>query len=320
MASASLNDRINSRENFHKSLKESLDDSLKQTGYNDLNENWHSIRMFMMSITHQYEKGANSGLPQEVEFEYDLHELWYWVVHSARYLSSDHPAQDRLVNQVLHAREMGVLSWKKIEPLKAGEGEEEEHDQETEIATTSNGNIWADLPFLVDEVQAAWKMSMNFPLVERHNLSAFIARLASVGVCDPELGIVALWILRDTLETPRPLTGRTGEATNTSDSEQQLTTTIADLLPATLSWFLYCGYKIQNLCLVNQDFEADSETGELAKAANVTPNSGLSVARWTFWRDRLEEISCCEDEEVAPLALKTWRIMKSWDGRIETTN
>jgi hypothetical protein len=320
MASASLNDRIKSRENFHTSFKDSVDADLKQTGYNDLNKNWHSIRMFIMSITRQYERAANSDIPQEVEFEYDLHELWYWVVHSARYLSSDHPAQDRLVNQVLHAREMGVLSRKKIEPSKAGEGEEEEHDQETETATTSDGNIWADLPFLVDEVQAAWKTSTKFPSVERHNLSAFIARLASVGVRDPELGIVALWILRDTLETPRPLTGRTGEATNTSDSEQQLTTTVADLLPATLSWFLYCGYRIRNLCLVNQNFEADSETGELAKAANVTPNSGFSVARWMFWRDRLEEISRCEDEVVAPLALRTWRIMKGWDGRIETTN
>jgi hypothetical protein len=311
MAPPSLDDRIKSRERFHTSFKDAVDDDLKQTGYDDFNETWHSVRMSTTVIASQYARGTNSDLPKKYRYEYDLQELWYWVAQGARYIAADHPAQDRLVGQVLHTREMGVLS-RKIGPPKEG-GE----DQETEIATTSDGNIWSDLPFLVDEIQAAWKMSANFPSVERHNLSAFVARLASVGVRDPELGLVAIWILRDTLETPRPLTRRT-EA-DTSDSEEQLIT-IADLLPATMAWFQYSGHKIETLCILNQDFESDSETGELAKRANVTPNSGFSVARWTFWRDRLEEISRCEDEEVAPLAYRMWRTMKGLGERIETTN
>jgi hypothetical protein len=305
MASPSLDDRIKSRERFHTLFKDAVDDDLKQTGYDDIDATWHSIRMFTIVIATQYARGANSDLPKKYRYEYDLQELWYWVVQSARYIAADHPAQDRLMSQVLHTREMGVLS------RKIGEGD----DQETEIATTSDGNIWSDLPFLVDEVQAAWRMSANFPSVERHNLSAFVARLASVGVRDPELGLVAIWILRDTLETPRPLTKKE----DTSDSEEPLIT-IADLLPVTMAWFLYCGHKIESLCILNQDFESDSETGELAKRANVTPNSGFSVARWIFWRDRLEEISHCEDEGVAPLASKTWRTMKCWGERIETPN
>lgn len=311
MASPSVNDRIKSREEFHKSFKDSVDADLKQAGYDDFNATWHSVRMFTKVIASQYAQGANSDLPKKYRYEYDLQELWYWVVQGARYITADHPAQDRLVSQVLFTREMGVLS-RKIGPPKEGE-----EDQEMETATTSDGNIWSDLPFLVDEVQAAWKMSTNLPSVERHNLSAFVARLASVGVRDPELGLVAIRILRDTLETPRPLTGR--RETSTSDSEEQLTT-IADLLPATMAWFLYCGHKIENLCILNQNFESDSETGDLAKRANVTPDSGFSVARWTFWRDRLEEISHCGDEEVAPLASKTWRTMKAWGERIETRN
>lgn len=309
MASHSLNDRIESRERFHKSFIDSVDDDLKQTGGNDdRNKTWHSVRLFTMNIADRYARGANTGLPKKYRYEYDLHELWYWVAQGARYIAADHPAQDRLVSQVLHTREMGVLS-RKIGPPKEGE-----EDQETEIATTSDGNIWSDLPFLVEEVQAAWKM--NIPSVDRHNLSAFVARLASVGVRDPELGLVAIWILRDTLETPRPLARR--EA-GTSDSEEQLTT-VVDLLPAAMSWFLYCGHKIESLCILNQNFESESETGELARKANVTPDSGFSVARWTFWRDRLEEISHCEDEEVAPLASKMWRTMKAWGERIETMN
>jgi hypothetical protein len=311
MVSASLSDRIKSREEFHTSFKDSVDADLKQAGYDDSNATWHSVRMFTKEIASQYAQGANSDVSKKYRYEYDLHELWYWVVQSARYISADHPAQDRLVCQVLHTREMGVLS-RKIEPPKAGV-----EDQETEIATTSDGSIWSDLPFLVDEVQAAWKMSRILPSVERHNLSAFVARLASVGVRDPELSLVAIWILRDTLETPRPLTRR--RQASTSNSEEQLAT-VADLLPDTMAWFLYCGHKIENLCILKQNFESNSETGDLARRANVVPNSGFSVARWMFWRDRLEEISHCEDEEVAPLASKTWRTMKAWGERIEAMN
>jgi hypothetical protein len=301
MAPPSLDDRIKGRERFHTRFKDSVDDDLKQTGgYEDFNATWRSIRLFTREIASQYARGANSDLPKKYRYEYDLQELWYWVAQGARYIAADHPAQDRLAMQVLHTREMGVLS------RKTGE--------ETEIATTSDGNIWSDLPFLVDEVQAAWRMSASFPSVERHNLSAFVARLASVGVRDPELGLVAIWILRDTLETPRPITKRE----DTSDDEQLIT--VADLLPATMAWFLYCGHKIESLCILKQDFESDSETGELAKRENVTPNSGFSVARWIFWRDRLEEISHCGDEEVAALASKAWGTMKCWGERIETPN
>ncbi|KAF7888205.1 uncharacterized protein EAF02_002746 [Botrytis sinoallii] len=48
------------------------------------------------------------------------------------------------------------------------------------------------------------------------------------------------------------------------------------------------------------------------------PSSGLSVARWIFWRERLEEMNRCGNEEVAPLALKAWKTMKFWGERIES--
>jgi len=268
--------------------------------------------MFTMEIASRYARGANDDLPTRYPYELDLHELWYWVVQSAKYVSADHPAQNRLACQLLHTREIGLL-LRKFGPKNA----EEEETRGARVATTSDGNIWSDLPFLVEEVQAAWSMSANFPSVERNNLTAFIARLTSVGVCDPELGLVAIWDLRDTLETSQPLTGR--RQANTSDSEQQLPNA-AGLLPAAMPWFLYCGHKIETLRLLEQDFGSDSETGELAERVNVTPNSGFIVARWAFWRDRLEEISRCGDEEVAPLAAKIWRTMKAWGQEIETAN
>jgi hypothetical protein len=302
MATFSMDDRIKSREAFHAMFKESVDADLKQAGYDDNNATWHSIRMFTNTISSQYLRGTNSDLPKKYRYELDMHELWYWVAQAARYIAADHPAQDRLVAQVQHARDMGTLS------LKNEAGEEQ-------VATTSDGNIWSDLPFLVEEVQSAWKASDTFPSVERHNLSAFVARLASVGLRDPDLGVVALWVLRDTLETDRPLTS---SPSGSNDENPQAS--IADLLPAANAWFLYCGHKVESFCIQTQNYDSNAETGELARKENISTNSGFSVARWKFWRDRLEEISHCEDQEVAQLAEKTRKTMKTWGERIEGTN
>jgi hypothetical protein len=85
------------------------------------------------------------------------------------------------------------------------------------------------------------------PQIKRFHRSA-----RRIGVHNPELCLVAIWVLRDTLETPQPLTKR-AEPTD-SDSEKQLAS-IADLLPAAVVWFQYCGYKIASLCILNQNFE-----------------------------------------------------------------
>jgi hypothetical protein len=302
MANFSMDDRIKSREAFHATFKESVDADLKQTGYDDNNATWRNIRMFTKTISSHYLRGANSDLPKKYRYELDMHELWYWVAQAARYIAADHPAQDRLVAQVQHVREMGNLS------RRNETGEEE-------IATTSDGNIWSDLPFLVEEVQSAWKASGTLPSVERHNLSAFVARLASVGVRDPDLGVVALWVLRDTLETDRSL-----KSSPSVSNDENPEASVADLLPAANAWFLYCGYKVESLCIQTQNYDSDAETGELVRKANITANSGFSVARWKFWRDRLEEICQCEDQEVAQLAEKMRKTMQYWGERIEGMN
>lgn len=300
-------DTLKRRSEFGTLHKDALDAEREQVGYDDFNVFWHKARIFTRIISSRYANGQSNPIAL---YEYDLRELWYICIQGARITAADHPAQDRLVSQVLHTREMGVLSRKLGDPKDVGE------DPEMVMATTSDGNIWSDLPFLVEEIRAAWTISTNFPAVQRHNLSAFVARLAAVGVRDPELCLIAIWILRDTLETPRPLTKR-AEPTD-SGSEEHLTS-IADLLSAAMVWFQFCGRKIESLCVLNQKFEPGlSETGELAKNAQITPNSGFSVARWIFWRDRLEELSRCGNEEVTQLALKAWKTMKFWGERIES--
>ncbi|TGO67474.1 hypothetical protein BOTNAR_0041g00110 [Botryotinia narcissicola] len=145
----SLNDKLKSRSEFHILHKNALDAELVETGSDDSNTLWQQVRLLTRNIASRY---AQTGRTHPIAlYEYDLRELWYMCVQGARLIAAEHPAQDRLVSQVLHTREMGVLS------RKSGNAEEEEKrdNPELEIASTSDGNIWSDLPFLVEEIRAA---------------------------------------------------------------------------------------------------------------------------------------------------------------------
>ncbi|PIG79136.1 hypothetical protein AARAC_007720 [Aspergillus arachidicola] len=288
----SLEDQIRSRQRFALDHKAAIDFGRETYGYDNDNKYWHQSRLFMQNISSRYTK---SDLPI-VFYEYDMQELWYMIIQGAKITDAKHPAQDRLAGQILHAREMGVLRRR-----NKTSGVEEE-------ASTSHGKIWVDLPFFVQEFQVAWNAAGELPAKQRHNLSAFIARLSAWGVRGSELCVCALSIFRDTFETPRPLAV-------TGDQQGDGLLPIADLLPAAVAWFELCGYKIESLCLSGQGFES-STVGELAREAQVVPDTGFSTSRWLFWRRRLEEISHCGHAEMAALARWGVRVMQCWGERI----
>lgn len=298
-------DALQSRINFHSLYVADVDAEIIRLGYDDNHRLWYRAHLFAKNITSRYGQYRN----HISLFEYDLHDLWYLIIQAAKITSADHPAQDRLASQVIHIREMGVISRKTSKPQ-----EEDTIGDFREEALTSKGRIWVDLPFLVDEIREAWGKTM--PHRQRHNLSAFVARLTSWGICDPDISLCAIWILRDTLESPRPLVGMDDSQSNKDGHELNQDTPISMLLPAAVSWFEYCGYKLETLCIINQDFEL-STIGDLARDANVSPASGFSVSRWHFWKSRLEEICHCDNQEVATLAFRGSKTMSFWGERIE---
>ncbi|KAE8137333.1 hypothetical protein BDV38DRAFT_247084 [Aspergillus pseudotamarii] len=289
---SSFEDQIRSRQRFGHHHIGAIDTDRESCGYDNDNKFWHQSRLFMKNISSRYTK---SDLPI-VFYEYDMRELWYMIIQGAKITDAKHPAQDRLAGQILHAREMGVLCRR-----NTASGVQEE-------ASTSNGKIWVDLPFLAQEFQAAWNAADELPATERHNLSAFIARLSAWGVCGSELCVCALSIFRDMFETRRELTA-------TGDQQGDGLLPIVDLLPAAVAWFELSGYKIESLCLSGQGFES-SAVGELAREAQVVPDNGFSTSRWLFWRRRLEEISHCDHAETAALAQRGVRVMQCWGERI----
>ncbi|KAF5871833.1 putative zz type zinc finger domain-containing protein [Botrytis fragariae] len=168
---ASLNDQLKSRSEFHTLHKNAVDAELAQTDSNDSTPFWQQARLLTRNIASRYTQTRRTH-PIELH-EYDLREPWYLCVQGAKLTAAEHPAQDRLVSQVLHTREVGVLSRRSGDAK--GEERKDAHEIEMERASTSDGNIWSDLPFLVEEIQAAWTLSPSVPTFQRHDLSAFIA-------------------------------------------------------------------------------------------------------------------------------------------------
>jgi hypothetical protein len=140
-----------------------------------------------------------------------MHDLLFMLIQSAVVTDAQDPLQDNLVSQIVYAREMGTLMrcWQVIQDQKnelpAEDLPQQEPEMESQLAITSNGCIWSDLPFLVLDLQEAWSKALDMLTVRRHILAALIARVASCGILVDQLSVFAISIFRDTPETPRRL-------------------------------------------------------------------------------------------------------------------
>lgn len=272
-------------------LRRSISKEARADG--DANKLWQAAGS-LSSIHRQY---ARPGKPA-AELEIDLHDLWFTYYHAARNTLADNPMLDRLVVQILQAREIGPL--RRASPAAA------------DTASTSDGVIWADLPFLAPDMTFFWledwaRMSAD----NRLGLSTFLAKLASVGVCRDRLCGIGLVLLRDTLETMRPLgavssddddddgtdSGKERSAENAARRPQDVT--VAELLPAVNAWMFHAGYKVIQLA----DARWTGDDGALGPLLRADPSSsamsagGFSPERWIYWLKRMEQIA--EEAESA---------------------
>ncbi|KAF7935011.1 uncharacterized protein EAE98_003056 [Botrytis deweyae] len=294
-----------------KRFRSSVDESVRK---NDP-KLWNRARMFIRSITQRYVNSIN-GVHLIDVFEIDLHDLWYLFVETAKITPANEAETDRLVNQVIYARELGEISRIVVPPAgesnKNQSGEQQNVHVESAITSTS-ARMRIDLPFLVTDLRDTWAISMmKMTMVERENPAA-------LGVCDSELMSCALMLFRDALETPRQLLE--SDAALTADHANRIP--LSEFLPAVLAW-LWCGsYKILSLCARNEiSFKDDSandnrewaEAGQLIEASGERQHSGFNMRRWQFWKDRLEEISQnTESESGAEQGRKSVHIFESWE-------
>jgi hypothetical protein len=186
--------------------------------------------------------------------------------------------------QILQMQELGAL-------VRKGE-----NDDTTEEARTSDGRIWEDLPFLVVDMTQFWlHHSGELRPTHRQNLASFLAKLCSVGVGGDKLCGLALIILRNALESGKPL----GLAASHNEATIQ-NSGIVDLLPAANSWLFHASQKIIGLSdnSINVFAPEVGMLDGLARADGGVPeNGGFSPQRWLFWFKRLEEIASDEQNE-----------------------
>ncbi|MCJ1435681.1 hypothetical protein MMC27_005056 [Xylographa pallens] len=205
--------------------------------------------------------------------DFDLHSFWRTIFLAAQNFHADNPKQDTLLRYILYVREYGTVIRKAsttgIEPV---------------LARTSNGQrIWTDLPFLAEDLYE-WRRKewTNMSTIQRGNISSFIARLVSVGVCGNALSGCALLNFREALETP----------SRSSASNSGHEPSIQDLMGPLCSWLVYAGHKLTSLVSKSfnefEDMEISS-LGELALQAGVS-EPGFNPRRWAFWKQRLVEI------------------------------
>ena len=213
--------------------------------------------------------------------ESDLHDLWFLFYVASKNILHSSPAMDRLVLQLPRAREQGYLKKQNQDGLVI-------------TASTSDGIIWADLPFLVTDMTNFWqKDCASMSAAQRLNHATFLAKLASIGISDKICG-VALLLFRQTLETPRPL-GKLDKLIGEDSSRTLENLSIGDLLPLVNQWVFEAGNKIIQLSDLAWNDGPDEivQPGVIYREdrfdAAIT-SSGFSVDRWIFWLRRLDII------------------------------
>ncbi|KAJ5288061.1 hypothetical protein N7478_003747 [Penicillium angulare] len=259
------------------------------------------IRNMILSLGENYhQEHWNSA-----QLEAGLHDTWDFLIQTSKATPAISPEQDKLVVLILTIGALRVFSRRS--EIKAG--------QTQNITLSHHDQSRTNLPFLALDLQKEWiTKSQQYTSCERKSLAVFTAKLYAAGIFENELSIVALWLLKMTLEERIPLR----HDTNQYDSGSMRKSTVADLLPACFAWLANANFKLLTMAAENHNpcssvsltsgHEARIVTGSLAAEANVE-RSGFSISRWVFWRFRLKELTFCADQEISQLARESFNEM-----------
>lgn len=244
----------------------------------DENTLWKSVISQRIMVNQMYQSGywTVNALHDQ------LQDLWFEYYVAGKSISGDSPAQDRLVIRLIQTQSMGSLANDKSPTVAI------------DVARTVDGVLWTDLPYLATDMRELW--TANCPVMaayERANLSSFLAKLASLRLCNDQLCTVALMVLRDALEISRPL-GEDKACHEKSSEGTVADLTVKDLLPSACAWLEGAGGRIIQLADLgwHDCMDEIAAPGSLYKEENPvdTVLPGFSVGRWMFWFRRLSAI------------------------------
>ncbi|KAF7592940.1 hypothetical protein BBP40_012265 [Aspergillus hancockii] len=213
-----------------------------------------------------------------------VHDLWYIYYQCGSNISHESAEQHKWALHVLRTAGLGPIK----RPAQAD-------NHSFEVAKFPTGVLWEDLSFFVEDMTDYWVNDFaTMEASQRVNFSYFLARLASTGIVSDRLSQIALVILRDTLETERPL-GSLKKSGGANPDATMHGLPIAALLPAACAWFKEAGLKLLQLSdiswndcseIVGQGGAAFAKSGLGQKSS-----AGFSPSRWLYWLKRLDEVN-----------------------------
>ncbi|KAM0256146.1 hypothetical protein ACHAQJ_005123 [Trichoderma viride] len=289
--------------------RESIDEAIRQKDFNGLESSAHN------KIAYISEGYSRDGNPAEA-FKIILQDLWYLYYQVGKNVPYSSPEQEKWILHILQARGQGHLT-------RQAQASNDGDNNRFEIATTSAGIIWEDLPFFTADMTNFWvKDCATMSATQRINFSHFLAKLVSTGIDDNLCGI-ALLVFHDVFETVRPI-GSLGDQSNENPHGALQDLTIAALLPAAQAWLHSADHKIIQLSdklWNNPTVIGQSETTFTKSELGRKSSAAFSPWRWMYWLKRLEEIK--EEAERAgedTLAKSVLDTMERMLTRVEVTD
>jgi hypothetical protein len=235
---------------------------------------WDTFNGLLFTINGQY---TTSDIPISV-LEEEIHLLWYILIQAARNLSSNSKGQLHMVQSLLQARELGVIT----RTIK----DEATNSEAQQTAETKDGRMWVDLPFLIKDIEAYWIANeITLDKAEKKNFTSFMAKLLALGIGVSVVASIALSSVSRALEV---------ETSSPSEDEIRLACT----------WFELAGDKL--VILSTTSFKCQTPgphaIGPLVQKAGVT-SQGFCSARWLLWMERMKQLSVRENQNIAKLAI-----------------
>ncbi|KAH7253206.1 hypothetical protein B0J15DRAFT_560320 [Fusarium solani] len=230
----------------------------------------------IQSFAFQFLKDAsNIALTPHEEVDQGLQVLWRMFIETAKVLEKDDPFHDKLVL---------LLLWtKEFDQLYKG------------LHLSDSAKAFWELYGFADSLQESWEHTLESGTSSQLcSLATFSTKALSAGACQDSLALTALWYLRKALET--------GDEAAT-----------ASLLPAAVIWMDQCRHRLLTFSILNRSYEAHpkfdlSACGALAQAQGAN-QSGFSLKRWLFWRERFQHLSHSEDSAIAKEAKRGFMAM-----------
>lgn len=210
-----------------------------------------------------------------------IREIWYMYFQLSLHASHETPEHDRLVFDIIRIQGMELLT----RPVKGISG--------IDIARTTEGTVWNDLPFLVTDMTDFWINNCG-PMsgTQRLNSASYLAKLASTRVCKDTMCQVAVVIFRCAFEQRQEIF-----PSEDKDEDSHLSMGLLEirhLLPVAHAWFKEASYNIMQLSEVSWN-DCPSAIGQggpwlLESELGKRSPTGFTPWRWMYWLKRLNEI------------------------------